>query len=601
MNIFIIKILIWLVGSAPVLKIYNTSTENKCEECHKNYATNTVTHPAAESCDNCHQSNGAEHPKSGKEGFTLVEVVPGLCYFCHEPKNTKSTKHPPVDGGECLTCHSPHSSANKFLLTDSPASNLCEMCHDLALGDKKVIHGPVKNKECTECHDPHQSDFENLLRKPPKDLCYLCHEPKNTKSTKHPPVDEGECLTCHSPHGSANKFLLTDSPASNLCEMCHDLALGEKKTVHGPVKNKKCTKCHDPHQSDFENLLKEGSKELCLECHRKTIKAGKRTITNIGQSLKTTNIIHSALEMDGCLTCHDGHASDNNNLLIDKFPSGTYTNVGKEGYSLCFNCHDSQIMETENTTDATGFRNGEKNLHFVHLTGSKSRSCIICHNVHGSENQHLINTDVPFGNWKMAMNYKVSDNGGSCSPGCHKEEKYDRENPIGKIIVTNNNSQEESETKVEEKKLTEGKSNSQVDSNKIDNPIQNIKGDNVNHDEAKNIESGIIKLNSIRFETDSATFNAAFEKDLDKIVEFMKKNPQTNVEIQGYTDNVGDSLYNKTLSLNRAKTAKKRLIAKGIAAERITTVGYGNTKPIMSNDSKKGKILNRRIEFKFFY
>lgn len=336
MDVLIIKIFILLLSTNPTYKNTPISAENNCAECHTDYAVNKVNHPAAESCDNCHQSNGKEHPASGEKCFTLSQNAPDLCYNCHEAKNTMANKHAPVDGGECLTCHSPHSSANKSLLTDYPASNLCAMCHEFSFDGMKSVHKPVKDGRCIECHDPHQSDQAKLLKKE--------------------------------------------------------------------------------------------AKELCLSCHNRTYNNG--TIDNISLALKSGNIIHGAIEGDGCLTCHKGHASDKYKLLNDAFPQSAYANGSKEEYSLCFACHDSQIMEVEKTTTITGFRNGDRNIHYVHLTGTKSRSCAVCHNVHGSPNQHLINTEASFGRWKMNMKYYVTTNGGSCMPGCHQEESYDRVDPV---------------------------------------------------------------------------------------------------------------------------------------------------------------------------
>jgi len=94
---------------------------------------------------------------------------------------------------------------------------------------------------------------------------------------------------------------------------------------------------------------------------------------------------------------------------------------------------------------------------------------------------------------------------------------------------------------------------------------------------------------SIRPESLPILYNAA---------EILLRNPDVKVEIQGHTDNVGSANYNQKLSLHRAETVKNFLIAKGVAANRLTTVGLGETKPIMSNKTAEDRGLNRRIEFK---
>lgn len=70
------------------------------------------------------------------------------------------------------------------------------------------------------------------------------------------------------------------------------------------------------------------------------------------------------------------------------------------------------------------------------------------------------------------------------------------------------------------------------------------------------------------------------------------------VEIGGHTDNVGDDSSNQVLSDNRAKAVRDWLIENGIAADRLTHKGYGETEPIASNDTEEGRAQNRRTELK---
>jgi OOP family OmpA-OmpF porin len=69
------------------------------------------------------------------------------------------------------------------------------------------------------------------------------------------------------------------------------------------------------------------------------------------------------------------------------------------------------------------------------------------------------------------------------------------------------------------------------------------------------------------------------------------------VEVQGHTDSTGPKRWNMTLSEWRAESAKKYLVAKGIAADRLTTKGYGPDQPAVANDSRANRALNRRVSF----
>ncbi|HUX61031.1 MAG TPA: OmpA family protein [Ignavibacteriaceae bacterium] len=101
--------------------------------------------------------------------------------------------------------------------------------------------------------------------------------------------------------------------------------------------------------------------------------------------------------------------------------------------------------------------------------------------------------------------------------------------------------------------------------------------------------------------------NFAFDKSdllpesypvLDRAVRLLNDRPDVKVEIEGYTDYIGTAAYNQELSLDRAQTVKAYLVSKGIAASRLTTIGYGKNDPVANNDTEEGRAMNRRIVFR---
>lgn len=119
-------------------------------------------------------------------------------------------------------------------------------------------------------------------------------------------------------------------------------------------------------------------------------------------------------------------------------------------------------------------------------------------------------------------------------------------------------------------------------------------------DKKMNQEFGEIHFPNIQFATASDKIISSEQSGIDQIVRYMTKYPFVFLEIHGHTDNQGNSLSNKILSMKRAKAAKKLIIKAGIAPGRVVVRGFGDTKPIASNDTEEGKAKNRRIEFHIF-
>jgi OOP family OmpA-OmpF porin len=105
-------------------------------------------------------------------------------------------------------------------------------------------------------------------------------------------------------------------------------------------------------------------------------------------------------------------------------------------------------------------------------------------------------------------------------------------------------------------------------------------------------------LVGVNFEFNSAKLTPESYPILFDAAKTLLSNPELKVEIQGYTDNIGSEQYNKKLSQMRAEAVMKYLIAKGVSADRLTAVGYGESNPIADNKTAEGRAANRRIEFK---
>ncbi len=114
------------------------------------------------------------------------------------------------------------------------------------------------------------------------------------------------------------------------------------------------------------------------------------------------------------------------------------------------------------------------------------------------------------------------------------------------------------------------------------------------------IDTGsVIELKNVFFDVNKWDLKAESKVELNKLVNFLIKNPSLKIEVGGHTDSDGDKKANLTLSNNRAKSVVEYLVNEGkIAAGRLTYKGYGDTKPKVKNDTAENKAKNRRTEFR---
>lgn len=114
---------------------------------------------------------------------------------------------------------------------------------------------------------------------------------------------------------------------------------------------------------------------------------------------------------------------------------------------------------------------------------------------------------------------------------------------------------------------------------------------------AKQTDRGlIVTLGDVLFETGKSDLKANAHANLSKLVAVLNQQPDRSLVIEGHTDSVGSEDFNQALSQRRADSVKAFLIGQGVAANRITAVGKGESSPVASNDTSQGRQLNRRVE-----
>jgi predicted CXXCH cytochrome family protein len=332
----------------------------KCLECHAEKAKGAAVHTAISmGCATCHEVRVNKDVTRVKLTTTTPQA---LCFTCHADKNAAELKglvHKPAVR-DCLKCHDPHSSANKFQLLKATSGgvkeNLCLSCHTTGLNvpEKGSRHAAL-DMGCETCHVTHKvgadPTVENLnhLTKPAPALCLDCHDTKDAslqKAHQNQPFGTADCLQCHDPHQSAapklmakfmhppfaekqcevchapakeGKVVLTQADARSLCVTCHGEQAKQIETakVQHPGAAGDCTDCHSPHASRTPGLPKTNGVEICLTCH-----------TEQAEMLKSKKILHRPAFREGCGTCHDAHGNNNEQLLRVK-----------DINALCLECH----------------------------------------------------------------------------------------------------------------------------------------------------------------------------------------------------------------------------------------------------------------------
>ncbi|MEJ2247173.1 MAG: cytochrome c3 family protein, partial [Acidobacteriota bacterium] len=329
-------------------------------------------------------------------------------------------------------CHDVPAAGGSSRLTEA-SEQLCLKCHAKDKFQGNYVHGPVAVGACVACHDPHGSNPSELAGTAGKQMCLTCHAEMDARLRnarfQHKAVVDG-CTNCHAAHASDYPFELR-SATLEFCTECHQEILDEHQKAsvkHAPVIDPpSCLNCHDAHMADDERLLVADGIDVCLKCHDGTITVDRYELAHMGELLAENPVHHGPIQEKECSGCHRPHGSAYFRLLTDDYPKDFYTSFDKSKYDLCFRCHDSSLVTEARATTLTGFRDGDRNLHFVHVNKvPKGRTCRSCHETHASALPKHIRVTVPFGTWNLPVGFKKTDNGGSCNSGCHVPQEYDR-------------------------------------------------------------------------------------------------------------------------------------------------------------------------------
>jgi predicted CXXCH cytochrome family protein len=409
------------------------------EECHASVRKYAVVHGpvGVNACDACHELTDAE-----SHTFRMVREKADMCTYCHEfSLESMPVVHEPVRKGECLGCHDPHGGTTKALIRENSTQALCNRCHESVTKGRTFLHTPVKEGACDSCHPPHGSRFKNLLDVAGPDLCLACHEgfDRSLSQAKftHKALEQG-CRKCHDPHGSKHRNATTQ-PVLAQCSGCHEKTVQQAMAVrfpHTPVLagEDACVNCHTPHGSQLAKLVSDVPERVCMSCHKEAQKTQRGYVVPAVAELNDPNQTHKhgGIKDGTCGGCHWAHGSNQQLFLTKHYSKIFYQPFSPQRYELCFSCHDVKLVTEATTAKLTSFRNGERNLHALHVRDTKERgeNCRVCHDNHAGGSAKLVKNIVTYGTWQMPVRYAKTATGGSCYPGCHPLYRYDRDHAI---------------------------------------------------------------------------------------------------------------------------------------------------------------------------
>jgi predicted CXXCH cytochrome family protein len=398
-------------------------------ECHAKIVQHKYLHGPLKigQCTVCHLPlPGTDHK------FKIAATEEKLCMTCHKRVETKGyIQHEPVAKGKCMGCHDPHGSESKAQVRKTPDILLCNECHNKKpVLTRKYQHKPVAEGKCLICHRAHESKDKNLLDASGNQLCLQkCHEKMRPVMVggkeQKPHLASEDCSRCHRSHDSDMPELLKQSPRELCLDGCHKdikTILEDSTFKHDAVMTKElaCAECHRAHDNKFGSLLRKPETELCFTCHE-----------DLKAQIAGAKYKHRPFSDNWCIACHLPHGSKHNKLLFADYPTTTISAYDPAKYALCFTCHREEIVQERYVDNQTNFRNGQLNLHFLHVNrGEGALTCRACHIEHASNQPAHIRELVPSGNWEIPIKFTKSKTGGSCLTGCHQEYTYDRVDPV---------------------------------------------------------------------------------------------------------------------------------------------------------------------------
>lgn len=259
--------------------------------------------------------------------------------------------------------------------------------------------------------------------------CGDCHWPDSQGAPPHPPSSDGEPP-------------LPDAIASDRdCVRCH----AESALRHGPEsesdtdagaepRGADCLDCHDAHGGATADMLRGAGETVCMSCHAEEFEPARarrrqRDTEPKSDSDELEARLHGLAAEEGrCSACHRSHAENRPALLRGNLPPGAYARYDRQAYSACWEpCHDASLVEEAKTRSATGFRNGDDNLHYRHVVKpARGRSCRLCHAPHRARGPGLIRNGMPYGKEVLTLTFTPTKSGGKCATSCHLTVEYSR-------------------------------------------------------------------------------------------------------------------------------------------------------------------------------